>query len=232
MMENGHGTHCAGSATGQNAGIARNAHVHSVRVLNNQGSGTLSGVISGIDHVANNQVPNECDVASLSLGGGLSEGLNAAATNAVNNGVIVVVAAGNSAADCIGTSPASAEGVVTVAASTLDDTRLIDVAASFTNYGTCVDIFAPGVNITSSWYTSPTAYATISGTSMATPLTAGSIALYCEANGFGNSHPSQIEAALLAWGTPGIISMSQRLIDMGTPNLMIYDRWNSTEPSK
>jgi len=220
---NGHGTHCAGSAGGVNAGIAFQVRLHSVKVLNAQGSGTTNGVISGVNYVAQNQQPKACDIASMSLGGGFSVALNDACSNAVKAGVLVVVAAGNSNVDCVGTSPASADGVITVAASDINDNP-----ASFTNFGTCVETFAPGVSITSSWYTSPTAYATLSGTSMATPLTAGSVALHCEAYGFQDSNPVDIETAFLWYATNNTIKLTPNQIATGTPNRLVYDRWGIT----
>jgi len=218
---NGHGTHCAGSAGGRNAGIASQVRLHSVRVLNAQGSGTNADVISGVNYVANNQQPNACDIASMSLGGGYSAALNTACLNAVKKGVVIVVAAGNSNVDCVGTSPASADGVMTVAASDKNDNP-----ASFTNFGNCVEVFGPGVSIKSSWYTSTTAYSTLSGTSMATPLVAGSVALHCQHYGWKDSSPVDIETAFIWYSTNNTIKLTQEQIRTGTPNRLVYDKWS------
>lgn len=157
--EYGHGTHCAGTAAGSTYGISKKASIVAVKVLDKNGSGTFSGVISGIQWVATNAVPNS--VLTMSLGGGFSSSVNSAVASAVNAGVTVVVAAGNSNADASGYSPASEPSAITVAAS--DST---DVRASFSNYGSLIDVFGPGVNVLSSWIGGTTATNTISGTSM------------------------------------------------------------------
>jgi len=218
--QNGHGTHCAGSVGGRNCGIASEARIHSVRVLNAQGSGTTSGIIDGIKWVQTHQTANACDIASMSLGGSFSASLNDAVLAATKAGVIVVVAAGNSGVDCVGTSPASADGVFTVAASDQNDNP-----ASFTNFGSCVETFAPGVSIKSSYYTSTTAYATMSGTSMATPLTAGSVALYCQH--YAKYKPIEVEQAFASYATKGVIKLTTKQSQAGTPNVMVYDKWGS-----
>jgi len=169
---NGHGTHCAGSAAGKTYGIATAAKIKSVRVLSCGGSGAWSDVIQGLQFVANNQVKDNRNLASLSLGGGYNQAVNDAIEDCIAKGVIVLVAAGNNNDNACNYSPASAPKVITVGSTTTDDSR-----SSFSNWGKCVDVFAPGTNILSSWYLSDTATNTISGTSMATPLAAGSIAL-------------------------------------------------------
>jgi len=220
---NGHGTHCAGSAAGVGFGIASQARVHSVRVLGANGSGTTAGVISGVDWVANHQVVGACDIASMSLGGGFSTALNTACSNAVKNGVLIIAAAGNSGVDCVGTSPASADGVMSVAASDSNDNP-----ASFTNFGTCVENFAPGVSIYSSWYTANNAYATLSGTSMACPLTAGSVALHCDKYGYKDSSPVFIETAFTWYSTNNTLKLTPQQVAAGTPNRLVYDKWDDT----
>ncbi len=164
---NGHGTHVAGTAAGATYGIAPAATVVSVRVLDCNGSGTLSGVIAGIDWVIQDHTSKPA-VLNMSLGGGLSGILDAAVQRAVDDGISVVVAAGNSTADACGFSPAAAPNAITVGSTTTSDTR-----SSFSNFGECVDIFAPGSGIKSAWHTGTTATGTISGTSMATPATDG-----------------------------------------------------------
>ena len=206
---NGHGTHVAGSAGGSTYGVAKNVTLHAVRVLDCNGSGSLSGVIDGIDFVtANHSGPS---VANMSLGGGASTSLDDAVNNSVASGVFYAVAAGNSDTDACTQSPAGAELAYTVGATTSSDSR-----ASFSNFGTCVDIFAPGQDITSAWHTSSTATNTISGTSMASPQVAGAAALYLEENpGFT---PSDLADALSANATSGVLSG----IGSGSPNLLLF----------
>ncbi|MFM6948285.1 MAG: S8 family serine peptidase [Aquirufa sp.] len=164
---NGHGTHVAGTVGGTTYGIAKGVTLVAVRVLNNNGSGTISGVIAGIDWVTNNHTPGPA-VANMSLGGGVSASLDAAVRNSIADGVVYCIAAGNSAADASTASPARVTEAITVAAS-----DVYDNFAYYSNYGSIVDIIAPGTNITSDWNTSKTATKTISGTSMATPHVTG-----------------------------------------------------------
>jgi subtilisin family serine protease len=167
---NGHGTHVASSVAGNTVGVAKSARVVAVKVLNCAGSGSNSGVISGIEWVQKNKV--DPANANLSLGGGYSTAVNNAVNALSKDGVVVVVAAGNDNANACNYSPASATEAVTVGATTSTDTR-----SSFSNYGTCVNIFGPGSSIYGAWYTSDTAYNTISGTSMASPHVAGLVSL-------------------------------------------------------
>ncbi|MGH2685012.1 MAG: S8 family peptidase, partial [Actinomycetota bacterium] len=168
---NGHGTHVAGTIGGATHGVAKQVNLVAVRVLNCRGSGTTSGVIAGIDWVTANAGGGA--VANMSLGGGASWALDLALNRSVAQGVTYAVAAGNSQADACGYSPARAPSALTVGSTTSSDSR-----SSFSNFGSCLDLFAPGSAITSAWSTSSTATNTISGTSMASPHVAGVAALY------------------------------------------------------
>jgi subtilisin family serine protease len=205
---NGHGTHVAGTIGGTTYGVAKGVTLHAVRVLDNSGSGTTAGVVNGINWVTANAIKPA--VANMSLGGGYSASLNSAVTSAVNSGVTFAVAAGNEDQDACNVSPASAPAAITVAASDDADTR-----AYFSNFGSCVDVFAPGVDITSAWYSSNTATNTISGTSMASPHVAGAVAVYLGLN------PNATTSAVASWVTgnagTGKISDVQ-----GSPNLLLY----------
>jgi subtilisin family serine protease len=182
--DNGHGTHCAGTIGGATVGVARDCRLIAVRVLNRQGSGTLAGVIAGCDYTANTARERGIrSIASMSLGGGYSDPLNQAVTNMDAAGVLTAVAAGNSNADACNYSPASCPEAITVGATTTDASNN-DVRSSFSNFGTCVDVFAPGSNIYSAGIASDTAYSTLSGTSMACPHIAGLAAA------FAQQHPS------------------------------------------
>jgi subtilisin family serine protease len=197
---NGHGTHVAGTIAAKNnefgvVGVAPGANLYAVKVLDNRGSGFMSDVIRGVDWVAANA--DTIEVANMSLGGSTSSTLNAAVENAVNAGVVFVVAAGNESTDACSKSPASTPSAITVSA--LDDrltNNLDDPIASFSNYGSCVDMIAPGVLILSTWKGGD--YNTISGTSMASPHVAGAAALYLASN--TNASPSQVASALQTAG--------------------------------
>lgn len=167
---NGHGTHVAGTVGGATWGVAKAVELVPVRVLDCAGAGSYSGVIAGIDWVA--AQTHRPAVANLSLGGPVSATLDAAVAGAIAKGITLVVAAGNDNANACNYSPARAPDAVTVGATTASDAR-----ASYSNIGSCLDLFAPGSGITSAWYTSDTATATLNGTSMAAPHTAGVVAL-------------------------------------------------------
>ena len=172
---NGHGTHVAGTVGGSTYGVAKSVALVGVRVLDCNGSGSNAGVIAGVNWVAANA--KKPAVANMSLGGGASTALDAAVNGAINAGVTFVVAAGNSNRNACNYSPARVANAITVGATTSTDAR-----ASYSNFGSCLDIFAPGSSITSAWYTSTTALSTISGTSMASPHVAGVAALYLATN--------------------------------------------------
>ncbi len=206
---NGHGTHVAGTVGGATYGVAKDVTLYAVRVLNCQGSGSNSGVIAGVDYVAQNA--SGPSVANMSLGGGASTALDNAVQNAINSGVTFAVAAGNSNANACNASPARVDDALTVGSTTSSDQR-----SSFSNYGSCVDIFAPGSQITSAWYTSNSATNTISGTSMASPHVAGAAALYLENN--GGASPASVFSAITSTATEGALSG----IRSGSPNLLLY----------
>ncbi|MGZ8413991.1 MAG: S8 family peptidase [Gemmatirosa sp.] len=205
---NGHGTHVAGTVGGARWGVAKGALLRAVRVFTCSGSSATSTIIAGVDWVRLNHVKPA--VANLSLGGGLSTATNTAVTNLVNAGVFVAVAAGNSNANACTTSPASASAVTTVASSTTADAK-----SSFSNYGSCVDLYAPGSSITSAWIGSRTATNTISGTSMASPHVAGVAALYKQA---GDASQSTIDGWMKSNSTANRISGNPS----GTPNRLLF----------
>ncbi|UER54582.1 S8 family peptidase [Kineosporiaceae bacterium SCSIO 59966] len=206
---NGHGTHVAGTVGGSTYGVAKGVTIVPVRVLDCQGSGTNSGVIAGVDWVtANRSGPS---VANMSLGGGASTALDDAVNRSISAGVTYVVAAGNDNQNACNSSPARVPNAVTVGATTSSDAR-----ASFSNYGSCLDVFAAGSSITSAWHTSNTATNTISGTSMASPHVAGVAALYLQ--GSTGASPATVTDAITSTATTGVLTG----IGSGSPNRLVY----------
>ncbi len=205
---NGHGTHVAGTVGGSTYGVAKNVSLRAVRVLNCSGSGTTSGVISGVNWVAANRVLPA--VANMSLGGGASSSLDTAVNNAIIRGVTFAVAAGNETQDACNVSPARAPSAITTGATTTTD-----AVASYSNFGSCVDVFAPGSNITSAWWTTSTSTNTISGTSMASPHVAGVAALYLQGN--PSASPAAVTAAITGGATQGVLTGVN-----GSPNRLLY----------
>jgi subtilisin family serine protease len=207
----GHGTHVAGTVGGSSYGVAKDVSLVAVRVLDCEGSGTFDGVIAGIDWVTSDHAAGEPAVANMSLGGGFSQAVNDAVSAAVADGVTFALAAGNdSAADACDGSPSSTPEAITVGAT--EDT---DARATYSNIGSCVDIFAPGSDITSAWYTGDTDTNTISGTSMATPHVAGAAALVLGGN--PGATPAEVGDALTGAAVPDVVTDP----GTGSPNLLL-----------
>ncbi|RLK58900.1 S8 family peptidase [Actinokineospora cianjurensis] len=203
----GHGTHVAGIVGGRTYGVAKQVGIVAVRVLGDNGSGSIAGVVAGIDWVAKDAAGKKA-VANLSLGGGTNTTVDTAVQKAIRAGVTFVVAAGNSNADASTASPARVPEAITVAASDNADRR-----ASFSNHGNGVDIFGPGVDIPSAWRTSDSATNTVSGTSQATPHVAGAAALYLTTR---TATPAQVRDALVAAAT------KNKITDPKSPNNLVY----------
>ncbi len=204
---NGHGTHVAGIIGSSTYGVAKGVRLRGVRVLDCAGSGTVAGVVAGVDWVRANRVNPA--VANLSLAVAYSATLNTAVTNLANSGVFVSVAAGNQNASACNYSPAGATAAMTVAAS-----DSLDARAPYSNHGSCVDLYAPGSDITSTWLNGGTR--TMSGTSMAAPHAAGVAALYKSTS--GNAATATINSWMKSNATPNVITGNPA----GTPNLLLY----------
>ncbi|GHJ94068.1 hypothetical protein SNE510_35870 [Streptomyces sp. NE5-10] len=205
---NGHGTHVAGTVAGTAHGVAKKARIVAVRVLDDNGSGTTEQVVAGIDWVT--QHHSGPSVANMSLGGGADEALDAAVKRAVDSGVTFAVAAGNETSDAGQGSPSRVPEALTVASSTKDDEQ-----SEFSNFGSVIDLYAPGSEITSAWNDSDTGVKTISGTSMASPHVAGAAALYLA--GHPSATPADVAAALTGGATEGAIKNPSS----GTPNKLL-----------
>jgi len=206
----GHGTHVAGTVGGLEYGVAKNVDIVAVKVLTCSGSGSTAGVIAGVEwamnHAADNNISNKA-VANMSLGGGFSQASNTAVKNLHESGVLTAVAAGNSNASACNYSPASEPAAITVGSTTNSDAR-----SSFSNYGTCLDIFAPGSGITAAWIGSDTATNTISGTSMASPHVAGGLAIAI------SEGSTDAEGLILNTATQDKVTNPQG----GSPNKLLY----------
>jgi subtilisin family serine protease len=204
---NGHGTHVAGTIGSSTYGLAKGVKLRAVRVLDCNGSGSNSGVIAGVDWVTGNHAANS--VANMSLGGGVSTALDSAVSRSISSGVTYALAAGNSNANACNSSPARVSAAITVGATTSSDAR-----ASFSNYGSCLDIFAPGSSITSTWLNGGTN--TISGTSMASPHVAGAAALYLGLH--PGASPATVRNALVTAATANVVGSA----GSGSPNRLLY----------
>jgi subtilisin family serine protease len=208
---NGHGTHVAGTVGGTTYGVAKQVTIKPVRVLDCTGNGTTSGVIAGVDWVTSNHAAGSPAVANMSLGGGVSSALDTAVNNSIADGVTYAVAAGNENTNACNGSPSRVASALTVGSTTSTDAR-----SSFSNYGSCLDLFAPGSSITSAWHTSTSATNTISGTSMATPHVAGVAALYLQ--GSPSASPATVSNAITSTATTGVVTGAQT----GSPNRLLY----------
>lgn len=220
---NGHGTHVAGTIGGATYGVAKGVDLVAVRVFGCTGGSTWETIIAGMDWVIAHHQAGTPAVANMSLSGGASSSVDTATNNLINDGVATAVAAGNGnligrQANACSYSPARVPAAMTISATDSGDRK-----ASWANYGDCVDWFAPGVNITSAWYTSTTATNTISGTSMATPHTVGVAALYLEAN--PTAAPAAVRDAIYAGTTKGIVTSSST-----SNNHLLYSYVTVTAP--
>ncbi|KAI0880348.1 subtilisin-like protein [Annulohypoxylon maeteangense] len=210
---NGHGTHVAGTIGSKTYGVAKKTQLYAVKVLDSSGSGTTSGVIAGMNYVTSDVKTRSCPagaVANMSLGGGSSSSINSAAKAMINAGVFLAVAAGNDNQNAANSSPASEPSVCTVGATTNADAR-----ASYSNYGSVVDIFAPGTNILSTWKGGSTN--TISGTSMATPHIAGLGAYLLALE--GSKSPQELCSYIASTANSGVLTS----IPSGTVNKLAFN---------
>ncbi|CAB4766238.1 unannotated protein [freshwater metagenome] len=218
---NGHGTHVAGTVGGSTYGVAKAVTLRPVRVLDCTGNGSTSGVIAGVDWVTSHHAAGAPAVANMSLGGGVSSALDQAVSTSIADGVTYAVAAGNENTNACNGSPSRVAAALTVGSTTRTDAR-----SSFSNYGSCLDLFAPGSDITSAWHTGTSATNTISGTSMATPHVAGVAALYLQ--GAPSASPSTVSSAVLGATTSGKVTSA----GTGSPNRLLTSlvTGGTTEP--
>lgn len=216
----GHGTHVAGTIGGTSYGVAKEVTLVPVRVLDCAASGTLSGVIAGLDWVTSHHQAGVPAVANMSLGGGASSTLDSAVSASIADGITYTVSAGNANADACNYSPARLQGALTVGATTSSDAR-----ASFSNFGSCLDLFAPGASITSAGISSDTATATMSGTSMAAPHAAAAAALYLA--GKPAASPADVAAAIIGAATADVVTGA----GTGSPNRLLYTGYVGEAPA-
>eukprot|EP01111_Echinosteliopsis_oligospora_P009550 TRINITY_DN281_c0_g1_i2.p1 TRINITY_DN281_c0_g1~~TRINITY_DN281_c0_g1_i2.p1 ORF type:complete len:400 (-),score=149.06 TRINITY_DN281_c0_g1_i2:101-1300(-) len=209
---NGHGTHCAGTAAGTKYGVAKKATIYGVKVLDANGSGSNAGVIAGVEYATKNH--GKRAVANMSLGGSKSTALNTAVANSIASGMPYAVAAGNENQNACNTSPASVATAVTVGAITSTNSR-----SSFSNWGTCLDVFAPGSDILSDWIGSTTATNTISGTSMASPHVCGVLAQQWSVNPSLSS--SQLQSQVLSQTSNSQVTSG----GTGSPNKIAFSAY-------
>ncbi|CAO5243278.1 S8 family peptidase [Frankia sp. AgKG'84/4] len=209
---NGHGTHVAGTVGGTDKGVAKQVRLVGVRVLDCDGFGSVSGVIAGIDWITANAARPA--VVNLSLDAGPSRALDQAVRQSIGSGLVYSVAAGNGAADACGSSPGRLPRAITVGATTTADSR----DTTYSNFGRCVDLFAPGTDITSDWSESDTATTSLTGTSMAAPHVAGVAALYLQRH--PQAGPDRVRDAIVEAGTRGTL----RAVGAGSPNVLLYSR--------
>lgn len=214
---NGHGTHVAGTIVGTTWGVAKGGRVIPVRVLGCSGSGTLSGVVAGLEWAVTHHQAGVPAVANMSLGSSVSSSVDTAVQALINDGVTVVVAAGNSNVDACLSSPARVPAAITVAAATANDAK-----ASYSNYGSCVDLYAPGSSITSAANTSTTGSSVLSGTSMAAPHVAGAVAVLLAAN--PTLTPAAVGNSIVANASPNVITSNVS----GTPNRQLFVSTSAT----
>ncbi len=214
----GHGTHVAGTIGGTTYGVAKGVQLYAVRVLDNDGNGTAAQIIAGVDWVTANHI--DPAVANMSLGGPETPALDTAVRNSIAAGITYCVAAGNDYVDASGDSPAGVTEALTVAAS-----DIWDGFAYFSNYGSCVDLEAPGVDVLSAYPSSNSAISYMSGTSMATPHVAGAVALYLQAN--PTALPPAVHTAMINLATPDILAS----VPAGTANRLLYAVSGTMPPS-
>lgn len=216
---NGHGTHVAGTIGSNTYGVAKNVTLYSVKVFPCYGNSSSASVIAGIDWINRNASPPA--VVNMSLAGTASSTLDQAVKNSINQGFTYVVAAGNYSTDACGYSPADVAGAITVGATHTSDSR-----DETTNYGRCVDVFAPGVAIKSTWNQYPLPYPTfiMAGTSTASPHVAGVAALYLQNH--PTASPSEVSRAIVSNATPGAVYNP----GTGSPNLLLFSQFDSGPP--
>jgi subtilisin family serine protease len=223
---NGHGTHVASTVAGALYGVAKQARIYAYKVLGDDGSGSIAGIVGAVDAALqkyNSRGRPGC--GNMSLGGGFSQALNNAVSSASQSGLIMVVAAGNENQDACRVSPASAPNVITVGATDVETEGLneVDIRSSFSNFGTCVSVFAPGSLIKGAWYTSDTATNTISGTSMASPHVCGAVALYLAQN--PSASFSQTKSAIQSTASNNKIDLTNSCgssVCRATTNKLVY----------